>query len=166
MRLPLLIALLVLIGCSSPQVDRQWWDSQKGSFVADWPVPSLGIYADAEDRVVVLLPGSAADQVGIKINDILLEMHPTDAIDVEVKAPVPFHDDKAIWDLIRSAMALQREGTWYSIRETYKPLSGPFLITVQRGSQTLEFTVLLEGQPAWPIDAPTPTPIPRSLRYF
>ena len=166
MRFPFLVALLVLLGCSSPQVDRQWWDTQKGSFVADWPVPSLGIYADAEDRVVVLLPGSTADQVGIQVNDILLELHLTGAQNANVKDSVPFHDDKAIWDLIRSAMALQRESTWYSIRESYKPLSGPFIVTVQRGSQTLEFEVLLEGQAPWPVDAPTPTPIPRSLRYF
>lgn len=166
MRLPLLIVLLVLIGCSSPQVDRQWWDTQKGSFVADWPVPSLGIYADVEDRVVVLLPGSTADQIGIKVNDILLELHPIQTIDVEHDTAVPFHDDKAIWDLVRATMSLEKEGSWYSIRETYKPLSGPFIITVQRGDQTIEFEVMLEGQPPWPLDAPPPTPIPRSLRYF
>jgi hypothetical protein len=80
--------------------------------------------------------------------------------------PVPYSDDDAIWALMREAMELQKVTTWYSIRVDFQPISGPFIVSVQRGNQTIEFEILLEGQPPWEVGAPTPTPVSRVLRYF
>jgi hypothetical protein len=166
MRIPLLIALVLLASCTTPRIDPQWYDLEKGVFVADWPVPSLGLYADAEERVVVVLPGGAADMAGIQAGDLLLELRPTEAAPVISTAPVPFSDDRAIWSLIREAMVVEKTGAWYSIRREYKPISGPFIVKIQRGKDILEIELLAEGQPPWTAGAPTPTPVPRALRYF
>lgn len=103
-----------------------------------YPAPALGVTIDGNFQVLDIKKGSAAEQAGIQIGDVLLSLNG--------KTDLPLGE----WNEIHARMEVGQE----------------YEVTVQRGDETITLTVIARRDPPAAIPpGTTPTPIPQGQFY-
>lgn len=141
--------VLLLSGCTMPTSTVI-----SGSMAA----PNFGIIADRDLKVVAFNPGSPAQESGMQLGDVLLDIRPTEQTAEQVediaREPVSFKDRSAVRAMIRETYIIDEEASLAqlntmltpsadgSVSASFPPVyenkTWPFLVRVQRGGEIVE----------------------------